>query len=326
MSDERGMPRLAVTFDTNVYRSIGAAKATKLRERERNHGVVGYASYPVVAELLAHLAEPTDPDFRSALAALGRLWEHCSEYDGSSYTLRSLVGAFEQMAHTLFGVEMGMRRSPYARLVGAIVQDDRSIEGLRPQLQQVARYADEARSAYAAQLWERVVQTIAPAAENWADLALPSKARARVLAEIGEGGGRELIARSLVNQVAKFAGRTVTDEEAVPLVEAVHAYYATVVHYRSLVIERLVRDAPNMTKRARANGVMDTHVCVGTSPLARLEGLPHVLATDDPEILEAARRADSRSRLLTLQEYEGLLDMDAPSFQSQLDEQSRGAT
>lgn len=65
-----------------------------------------------------------------------------------------------------------------------------------------------------------------------------------------------------------------------------------------------------MSKRHGANGVFDVHVCGATSGTAELRGVPVVLVTGDGDILEAAGATGYRAEVLTVSEYEALLDGD----------------
>src|SRR5207244_6257076 len=77
------MTRLpAVLLDANAYRKMGQAQFDALFEAERRRGVARYCDPFVVAEFLAHLADPTDPDFPFCRGAVGRVYRRCNVSTG----------------------------------------------------------------------------------------------------------------------------------------------------------------------------------------------------------------------------------------------------
>src|SRR5438876_9670901 len=69
------MTRLpAVLLDANAYRKMGQAQFDALFEAERRRGVARYCDPFVAAELLAHLADPTDPDCPFCRGSVGRVY------------------------------------------------------------------------------------------------------------------------------------------------------------------------------------------------------------------------------------------------------------
>ena len=73
-----------IIFDTNAYRNLtyglplpeARAKALALRSLEQKAGVFALASPLVIWELVAHLADPSDPAYQHCLFALVALAEH----------------------------------------------------------------------------------------------------------------------------------------------------------------------------------------------------------------------------------------------------------
>lgn len=120
------MPRLVSVLDSNVYRSINDGDLHRLIALERSRSVISSPCYPVVQELLAHLALDQDPDFASCYAGLSRLGAHCRRYDGQRYYLVFLADAIEQVADLLFSTYVTDPTVPaqYAELVGDIVEGE----------------------------------------------------------------------------------------------------------------------------------------------------------------------------------------------------------
>ncbi len=67
-----------VLLDTNVYRSMPEARFTALSEAERRRQVAQYAEPFSLQELLAHLADPRDPEFAWCRQAVVRVYRRVS--------------------------------------------------------------------------------------------------------------------------------------------------------------------------------------------------------------------------------------------------------
>lgn len=79
-------PIRCVILDTNAYRRLARRqsltearrKGTGIRARDQAHDVQALAHPLVIVELLAHLADPTDPAHDDCRSAVVALWEHCA--------------------------------------------------------------------------------------------------------------------------------------------------------------------------------------------------------------------------------------------------------
>src|SRR5579872_1833384 len=67
----------AVVLDANAYRGLAGARFEALVALERQKRISPYADPWVLMELLAHLADSRDPDFRRCLNAVRRIWVRC---------------------------------------------------------------------------------------------------------------------------------------------------------------------------------------------------------------------------------------------------------
>ncbi len=304
------VPFFGVVFDTNVYRSLGVARFAALRERERDCSAIGYASYAVALELLSHQADPSDLDAGPALAGLGRMWEHCSQYDGASHILRFVAEALDQIAFALFGRPLRGATDPtsYGLLVGSFLHEPENRHTWQPALEALARGAQEMRERYVQTLWRNVVQTLAPNAKSWADLAGNSPVKAALLEKVAVGEDLPLIAQNIASHAAGEAQVALPPDELATHAATVLRLFPTLVYYRSLVVRELIERGPDMSRRHRANGALDLQVCCTTTGTASLNGRPLFLVTDDDVILRAAKLGGTRHRILRLPEYQALID------------------
>src|SRR5207244_1318803 len=67
-----------VLLDANVYRSMPEAQFTALVEAERRREIARYAEPFSLQELLAHLADPQDPEFKWCRQAVVRVYRRVS--------------------------------------------------------------------------------------------------------------------------------------------------------------------------------------------------------------------------------------------------------
>lgn len=99
-------------FDTNAYRNftfhltIEAArtKALRLQKLEHTTGSFALAHPTVIAELLSHLVNPSDPDYDNCLNSVVAMGEHTASREMSEYgRVCNVADAFAQVCETLFG-------------------------------------------------------------------------------------------------------------------------------------------------------------------------------------------------------------------------------
>ena len=304
------MPRLCTVYDTNVYRGLAASRFAQLLKLERNHSVIGYANYATATEILSQLATPDTPDGRSASAAAGRLVQHCTEYDGSTYSVRFVAPPLEQIARYIFGVEpTGQEEfaTGYGRILGGWVTEPEHHLAFATVLSGIAEHSASLRDDYVGTLWRTVVRTIAPDAKTWSDVGESRELRERLLAAIALGTGRGILALGLASQAGGLIGRSVPAADEARVTAHILENFGLIVEYRHRVLEGLVRNGPDMSKRKRANGVFDVHVCGSISGVASLRGVPVVLVTDDRDILDAAAAISYDAEVKAVDGYEALL-------------------
>ena len=139
------MPRLVTVWDTNIYRKVNQAVYAEIQSHEMQHGVIAFACYAVVMELLAHLATPQTPDGKAAMAALRRLCHHCTEFDGSYKIVRFVAPAQEQVPKLLFGdaPQFPNEADYYADLIGALTTNSGYLTTRHDQLAAICRAAEQ---------------------------------------------------------------------------------------------------------------------------------------------------------------------------------------
>jgi len=281
-----------------------------MQNDERNHSVVAIASYIVAIELLAHLATETDPDFGSCLHATARLGQHCSRWNGSlRFDFIQLADA--QIARLLFGVTLNpeqVQTGGVTDVVGAITDHPQAAtarhyrEGLTELCESVSRSEKE----FVDGLWNRVVRTLVPEAEDWQSV-VKSPRRAQLLAAIDAGEALDLIAATIVDRAAEKSSLSLTAEERVAAIARARVLFPTPIHHHNLLIRTIIENGPNMGRPERANSLWDHEITFSTAPGAQIQGTPLVLVTSDPVILQAAAAAGTSSQVWSLDDYRARL-------------------
>jgi hypothetical protein len=305
------LPRLAVVFDTNAYRTIGEAAFEQLQNDERHHSVLPLASYVVAIELLAHLATEIDPDFGPCLHATARLGRHCSRWNGSASNLEFVQLADAQIARQLFGktlVSEEIRSGGVATVIGAITDDPRRPTALqfKDGLEQLRDGISRAEKDFVYRLWNKVVLTLAPDAKDWQSVMKSAK-RAQILAAIDSGRGLDLIAATIVDRAAEKCALSLTAVEREEASRRARILFPTAIHHHDLLIRNIIERGPKMERPERANSVWDHEITFSTAPGAEIQGVPVILVTSDPMILQAAVAAGTISQVWSLTDYRSRL-------------------
>lgn len=301
------MPRLAVVLDTNAYRSIGEAAFEPFRRDEVHHSVIPYASYFVASELLAHLSDPGDPDFRHCLAATTRLGRHCRRYDGSRYQVDFLQLPVAQVARTLFGRTLETDRASsaaYGDVIGAITDNPEHgvLNEWKEPLTKLREIVLLVEREFVERLWSRVVLTLAPDAEDWQSI-VRSPRRSALIAALEAGQGLDLVAGTIVDRVAAKCGLVLSQPEREAAIANARKVFATPVYHHDLLVRQLIANGPDMSQPDRANSIWDHEITFSTGVGATMIGVPLVLVTGDSLVRQAAEAAGTRRQIWTLAEY-----------------------
>ncbi len=211
------MPRQIVVFDTNVYRHLSRAAAIALRLAQRECSVIACANFWTIMELGAHLADPSDGSFRAAHAALQTLWDHCTQYDGSSMQLRIAPEPDSQLVLALFHRHIPGRAEEtnrYAFLVKALadVPVGEIPAVVQPLVEHLRQHRDEVEAAFAEDM-RSVVKGIDPAAAGWQPFANDPSRRREELRSARAGDTLPVVATAMVARASAAAGIRLSEED-----------------------------------------------------------------------------------------------------------------
>ena len=315
------MPVLNVIWDTNVYRQCGRDTFIDITTREQSNSVVALANYFVAAELLAHLADPTDRALPSAVSSLRRMWNHGKRQEGDREVLDFVADSEAQVCWALFAVKPPRRAVEFNLLGGTPGElanvpttadlGDRSKAVVRA----IKKHVDTVEQAFVDDLFSCVVQQIDPAATTWSDASKPGPMRDGILAKAARGDGLPLVAQAFAIKAARDAEIQPSKELIREKGRIVQELFPTPVFAYDLLIQRMLTSPTDMSTNARRNSIWDLQVALSTASGAIVNGAPLWVVTDDELLLQAARRAGTCHLFRTLSEYRELLALDAMAFQ-----------
>jgi len=113
-----------VVYDTNVYRQLSNEAFEDLFGREQKANIIALANVWVARELLAHLADQSDPSFSSCRRALERLYRHC--FNAKDGTIRFIPEAMAHIKYMLFPRDNGAWRKAadeHIQIISKLVSD-----------------------------------------------------------------------------------------------------------------------------------------------------------------------------------------------------------
>ena len=318
-----GTRRVAV-FDTNAYRNFtwglsleeARARSIQLRELEQGIGEMAFASPLVVWELLAHLADPTDPGYTHCLHAVVALGEHTREphTGGIAMTMDSEW----VVCHCLFGKGPDGAEANVSNLAGTACYVRDHAPSIADQtamanLQVFSREMGTRESSWLADVQDLLNQV------NLIGAHLPGQTKNKSAAQL-----RKLIARPQFEELwsmlgvaryAQLAGVTLDGDE----LEARAAFFQKEFSVPFRLITGLLSNMLNNTKaklsnpkRKRGNFMWDAGICY-MIPGASSSSVttPMRIVTADKAIVQAAEAAQCADKVIDLTTY--LKELGAPA-------------
>lgn len=311
------MPRLVSIYDTNAYRGLSGSALDDLMALEQRRSVVARPCYQVVQELIAHLADPKDPDFTSSYAAIRRLGIHCRRYDGSRYYLSFVADGLDQVAMSIFKRPLADDQLPesYAALVGDLVDGrvEADWEAYRPGFREVAESVASNRQAFADAILG-IASSLAVGfgfSDGSLGAVLADPERRKVLCgafdkdEVLEGPAGMII-RGLAEETGTSPDQIPPDAQSRILTE-----YATPLRFFNRILKGHICDGWQLHGPKRIGIGYDVRISFLITQ-HRLEGAPVCLVSDDKLIHEAAKAAGGGLHVIRLDGYKKMLAADDP--------------
>jgi hypothetical protein len=301
-------------LDVNAYRSLGdGARFPALLEAERHRGVAPYADPWVLMELLGHLADSADPDYKYCRGAVRRIYERCApKGDGSPcglindsesqitrlITEKPLPGHEEATAH-IGDVCAAVAGTPLGEPLTALEPALNYYKEHTAKIEQW--FADHFRAQRA--IKDEVLGRIKDEDER-------KKMRRVAMRELDESEAiRTGLVEAIIRGAFKDVGLPVPDPIDPEMVKAVRRTIPVGIEFHVQMMRTAIYDEANLDSARIRNLMWDERISYAIGQ--ELDGGPVWFVTDDPKFAAAALAAGYGDRVLTLAAYERWLGIGA---------------
>ncbi len=273
-----------VLLDSNIYRTRAGFDA--LLEAEKRRGVARYADPFVVAELLAHLADPADPDYGTCRGAIYRIHARCNRGAGGECGI--LQDSESRLAYLVTGSSLPKHDffTERARMQPHLLQIAEHV------VEQKARFVETAR-----RLKDTIQAVHAGANEEERKETMKRARRTHASAETRRGFAVGYVRAAFVN-----AERALPDPLPEALIGRVYPHIATAIEFEALIWEKLAFDGAKPESRGIQSLRWDQRIAFNVG--ATSNGRPLWLVTNDGDFHRAANAAGYSDRVLTRATYE----------------------
>jgi len=304
-----------VIFDTNGYRDLVAHKTDKqiekilqrLKDRENYHNIESLISPIVTKELLAHLADKSDPSFDKCLKANRALYFH----SGSAKSYRMLASPELLISKAFWNKEIPANIETNKALgqISYHLANNPSeyvFKKFQKNLNLNRMHVLDAENTFALAMLQ-FVRTADPNSTSWRPFANDEKSRQKLLASIrSEATSLDIAAGYLVTvfQLLYASGQVsemTYDELFDKAVEFGKVFPEPIALYK-VVMENLVNSEFNILEDSRSNFVWDTHLMfnIGKHSIA---GSKLHFVTSDKAMIRTALGTDAKYSIWTFDEY-----------------------
>jgi hypothetical protein len=310
-----------VVFDTNAYRYLtegcdwetSKAKTIKLRDVEKAAGVMALANPFVIWELIAHLADETDPHYSLCLNALASLAEHTCQEDGG---LRRIEDSESAVCRQLFQLTLSIAEqnsnnlsqlAGHVREFGPIITDKNALTNFKVFSAKLAEY--ETRWLMEMQI---VLDTFSPGlAKAWLGGNSDKETRKKVQNFFHSQQYMDLSALAKITSFTELLNIQLSPEDLKFKVELMQKVFPVPFHLMKTALRNWTgaKDfiLSNPSKN-RANFVWDTSLCFTIGNHQQIGDAPITFITSDGAIRAAAAEANCSARVMTLEEYLAIIN------------------
>lgn len=323
------MPRLRVVFDTNAYVAPSEEEFQRLLQLERNCSIIGFASFWVVSELLAHVADAADAAFGRSLSALRRLSRHCTQYDGARWLTRFVADSEDHLCYTLFGQSLPGRdreAEAYGHLIGKIAGSSAPLDWRdeQPMLNAIRAHVLRKEREFEQTVWNAVVAPLVPDAKDWGAIARDPSLRAKFLAGLRAPETPTLAAGAIVDRTAASLGVSQSPDERNERVILAERLFPLPIRFMVGLLRKVGESGIDLSISKHSNSLWDHEIAFSTSPNALMHGTPIWLITTDSALIASARESNAESVVWRQSKYIRLLEDGLPSV-NEIVAQRRGA-
>jgi hypothetical protein len=304
-----------VIFDTNAYRYLVKDKdfenidrlIEKIKSKEAQRGIQSMISPIVARELLAHVADRSDPAFEKCLKAIKAMYLH-SEVDGAYHILASpelLV------AKSFFNETIPRKIETNEALIQIayhLAKDpsDHVFTKFQRNLNQNREQVLETESFFAQSLWQ-MVKGVDPSSSGWRIFANDPVQRQKLLAEIRSENTSLSLAAALIATVYKLlkdsgSKAIISYDQLYGMSREFIKVFPEYIDLYKYVFESLVNSEFNLLEDSRTNFIWDIQLMLNVGDHT-LGGEKLYFVTDDKALTRAAIRQNARYTILTFDEY-----------------------
>jgi hypothetical protein len=316
------MPRLYVVFDANAYIALPKDELPGLVLRERGNGVVAWASYFVVEELLARCASADPRRAGGGVAALKRLAQHCQTYDGSYERVNFVADPRQQVAELLYGKAQFHDQSvidtyidTYGTVVKTIAASASPAEWpawVHEATHNIRAEIEAAEARFADGMFEGVVKALVPEARTWADIRTNASYADALAAGVESDEGLMLCAGLFADELAELAGVEPTQRERDRAVALLKDAFQLPLRINNALMFRIMKDGVNVRRPEIANTIWDMQIAMTIPVSNRFVRTPLWFVSGDGAFSDAAQTAGVAHIVHRLDAYMRLtLDGDA---------------
>lgn len=315
-----------VTFDTNAYRELVYGKSDsevvstleRLLWRERHNGVQALANPFVLLELAAHLSDSCDRAYHDCRAAIRALVRHCAVDNSGVSRVAVLADSESNLCKALYGripPRHEETTEKLCKLATYIAQDHSEIalSRVRRGFVEIKDVVDRTEARFVSDMKHHVILGLNPGATDWEPLKHNPCLRDQVLSFLRSPASLRELAKAQVYKAALLLGIAVGNNEAERLSQLVLKEFKTALQLYNEILTRIVVSGCNIEKKNRGNWVWDIQIAFSISPNAAIENRPVRLVTSDRDIIAAAHAVGASDAVLSLAQYQAVLESDAAS-------------
>lgn len=310
-----------VVFDTNAYRELAGGgdietafrRVEELRGEERRAGIQPLASPTVLMELIAHLADPADPSYRPAKAALTAAGVHCMMSEGGSSHVAIAPSPDLQLCHTLWGrwPDDLQKMDNTIRGVAQAVADgpsDENLETFREDLMLSAEAVDRAEQAFAMSMRQHLIKNLRAELDEATKGATRKEVLDAFRKYLDSDRARRMVAEAHVRRAMSHLGDiTDSDEEIGRKGERIERWFSVAIELYVRIVRKIAESNWDLTAGKGGNYLWDLQVAFLVGKEHEIQGRRTLVVSADKEIIAAAADAGVTDVVQPYEDYRGTL-------------------
>lgn len=310
------MENASVILDTNAYRYISYRLSQdetvyvleQIKRLERENDIVSYAAHVVAAELLSHLYDEDDPHYKNCRNGAVAFYNH--NLHDSNGNLRFVADSESELCRILYEKE-----SPHVKKLSAELnynlhytytkKEGESLTEIEDGLYELNKNIQESENLFVSDMWNYVVKTANPQAQDWQDVRNDSKARNKALTYLKSNDPILNTAKGLVIKAMLILNESDTKEDVTDKAEYLINIFGVHIKFYHQILEKILIGGANVEKKSRPNWIWDLQLAFYIGEKSSILGRQTYLVTSDKEIIKSAEESGCGEYVLTTDEYLG---------------------